>query len=100
LHDALPICMLLQGYGRSLRLFDAARIIAFEDHTSYVAQSPAHLRQGLVSNMQRMCQAHRDFVAETKVRSHRTLTEAEVLADDGSNRSEERRVGKECRGRS
>lgn len=77
--------MLHQGYGRSLRLFDAARIIAFEDHTSYVAQSPAHLRQGLVSNMQRMCQAHRDFVAETKVRSHRTLTEAEVLADDGSN---------------
>ncbi len=77
--------MLHQGYPSPLQLFDAASVLAFEDHTSYIQESPAHIRQGLVPNMLRMCQAHRDFVQETGVRSHRTLTEAEAQADDGSN---------------
>lgn len=77
--------MLHQSYGAPLQLFDAEKIIAFEDHTSYLQESPAHLRQGLVPNMLRMCQAHRDFVQETGLRSHRTLTEAQASADDGSN---------------
>ena len=77
--------MLHQTYGRPLQLFDTEKVIAFEDHTSYIQESPAHLRQGLVPNMLRMCQAHRDFVKETGLRSHRTLTESEALLDDGRN---------------
>jgi 3-isopropylmalate/(R)-2-methylmalate dehydratase large subunit len=37
-------------------------IVAFEDHTSYVAESPAHVRGGLVANVAAMCRAHRAFV--------------------------------------
>ncbi len=77
--------MLHQNYPAPLQLFDADKVIAFEDHTSYIQESPAHLRQGLVPNMLRMCEAHRDFVAECRLRSHRTLTEEQARADDGSN---------------
>ena len=77
--------MLYQTYTAPLQLFDTEKVIAFEDHTSYMHESPAHLRQGLVPNMLRMCQAHRDFVKATGLRWHRTLTEGEALQDDGSN---------------
>ncbi|AHG63037.1 aconitase family protein [Advenella mimigardefordensis] len=77
--------MLYQSYTAPLQLFDTEKVIAFEDHTSYIHESPAHLRQGLVPNMLRMCQAHRDFVKATGLRWHRTLTEDEARRDDGSN---------------
>ena len=72
-------------FGASLALQDPARIVAFEDHTSYVAESPAHVRGGLVANVAAMCRAHRAFVERHRLRAHRTLTEAEAAADDGSN---------------
>ena len=62
------------------------RIVVFEDHTSYVDESPAHVRGGLVPNV------HRDVSRRSArsssaygLRTHRTLTEAEAAADDGSN---------------
>ena len=57
----------------------------FEDHTSYVDESPAHVRGGLVPNVRAMCQAQRDFVADYGLRTHRTLTDEEAARDDGSN---------------
>src|SRR6185295_3510943 len=66
-------------------LRDSASILVFEDHTSYVGVSPAHVRGGLVPNVLAMCRAQRDFVAEYGLRSHRTLTEEEAALDDGSN---------------
>lgn len=77
--------MLHEAYGRQLDLCDKEKIVAFEDHTSYMAVSPSHVRKGLVPNMMRMCRAHQDFVRECGLRSHRTLTEAEALQDDGRN---------------
>ncbi|MEP7058270.1 MAG: aconitase family protein, partial [Caldimonas sp.] len=77
--------MLDATFGASLALQDPARIVAFEDHTSYVAESPAHVRGGLVPNVAAMCRAHRAFVERHHLRTHRTLTEAEAAADDGSN---------------
>ncbi|NPC58965.1 aconitase family protein [Caenimonas soli] len=71
--------------GRPLALHEPQSIVVFEDHTSYVDQSPAHLRAGLVPNMRAMCQAQRDFAAEYGLRAHRTLTDEEALRDDGSN---------------
>ncbi len=77
--------MLHASLGRPLTLQDPASIIVFEDHTSYVEESPAHVLGGLVPNVHRMVQAQRDFAGEYGLRSHRTLTEAEARADDGSN---------------
>ncbi|KQW63980.1 aconitase family protein [Variovorax sp. Root411] len=77
--------MLHATFGRPLALRDPASIVVFEDHTSYVEESPAHVRGGLVPNVHRMVEAQREFVAAYGLRSHRTLTEAEAAADDGSN---------------
>lgn len=77
--------MLHANFGRPLHLHEPASIVVFEDHTSYVEESPAHLRGGLVPNVHRMVEAQRAFAAEHGLRSHRTLTEDEARADDGSN---------------
>lgn len=77
--------MLHASLGRPLALQDPGSVIVFEDHTSYVEESPAHVRAGLVPNVQRMVQAQRAFVAEYGLRSHRTLTEAEALHDQASD---------------
>jgi 3-isopropylmalate/(R)-2-methylmalate dehydratase large subunit len=70
---------------KSLALVAPHSIVVFEDHTSYVEQSPAHLNNGLVPNMRAMCQAQRDFVAKNGLKFHRTLTDDEAAQDDGSN---------------
>ncbi|VTU36587.1 2,3-dimethylmalate dehydratase large subunit [Variovorax sp. PBL-H6] len=72
-------------FGRPLVLHEPDSIVVFEDHTSYVEESPAHVRGGLVPNVHRMIEAQRDFAAAYDLRSHRTLTEAEAALDDGSN---------------
>jgi 3-isopropylmalate/(R)-2-methylmalate dehydratase large subunit len=77
--------MLHSEFGRPLQLFEPEAVIVFEDHTSYVEQSPAHLRAGLVPNMRAMSQAQRDFVATYGLRCHRTLTDEEAATDDGTN---------------
>ena len=77
--------MLHATFGRPLALHDPASVIVFEDHTSYVEESPAHVRGGLVPNVHRMVEAQRDFAATYGLRSHRTLTEAEAAVDTGRN---------------
>jgi 3-isopropylmalate/(R)-2-methylmalate dehydratase large subunit len=77
--------MLHASFGRPLALRDPASIIVFEDHTSYVEESPAHVRGGLVPNVHRMVEAQRAFVQDHALRTHRTLTETEAKSDDGSN---------------
>jgi 3-isopropylmalate/(R)-2-methylmalate dehydratase large subunit len=77
--------MLHTTFGRPLVLHEPASIIVFEDHTSYVASSPAHLRAGLVPNVRAMCQAQRDFAQDYGLRFHHTLTDEEAALDDGSN---------------
>jgi len=72
-------------FGKPLALREPQSIVVFEDHTSYVDQSPAHLRAGLVPNMRAMCQAQRDFAAAYGLRCHRTLTDEEAAVDDGTN---------------
>jgi len=71
--------------GNDYTLQRPEQIVVFEDHTSYVDESPAHVRGGLITNMHDMRQAQRDFAARHGLRMHRTLTEAEVLLDDGRN---------------
>ncbi len=77
--------MLHATFGRPLALKDLGSIIVFEDHTSYVEESPAHVIGGLIPNVHRMVQAQRGFASTYGLRTHRTLTEAEAREDDGSN---------------
>jgi 3-isopropylmalate/(R)-2-methylmalate dehydratase large subunit len=77
--------MLHSTLGRPVTMHAPESIVVFEDHTSYVDQSPAHLRMGLVPNMRAMMQAQRDFAALYRLKMHRTLTDEEAQADDGSN---------------
>ncbi len=74
---------LLQGQlGDAVTLFDPGSIVVFEDHSSYMDESPAHLRAGLVPNMVAMCEAQRQFAAAHGLRQHRTLTDAEANRED------------------
>lgn len=75
--------MLHTTLGQPLALQDPGSIVVFEDHTSYVEESPAHVRGGLVPLVRRMVQAQRSFAQAYNLRSHRTLTEQEALQDDG-----------------
>jgi 3-isopropylmalate/(R)-2-methylmalate dehydratase large subunit len=77
--------MLHATFGKPLKLHDPKSIVVFEDHTSYVDESPAHVRGGLVPNVVAMCRAQRQFAADHGLHSHRTLSEDEARADDGSN---------------
>jgi 3-isopropylmalate/(R)-2-methylmalate dehydratase large subunit len=77
--------MLHQTFGKPLSLHDPQSIVVLEDHTSYVSESRAHVRGGLVPNVIAMCRAQREFASEYGLRSHRTLTEDEAARDDGSN---------------
>jgi 3-isopropylmalate/(R)-2-methylmalate dehydratase large subunit len=77
---------LLQGaLGEHFALQRPEQIVVFEDHTSYVEESPAHVRGGLIPQMRLMQHAQRDFAARHGLRQHRTLTDDEAALDDGSN---------------
>jgi 3-isopropylmalate/(R)-2-methylmalate dehydratase large subunit len=77
--------MLHQQLGGGFKLHQPESIVVFEDHTSYLDQSPAHLKGGLIPNMRAMCQAQRDFAEHHGLRQHRTLTDEEAVRDDGRN---------------
>ena len=77
--------LLRRALGNNFGLQRADQIVVFEDHSSYIDESAAHLQEGLVMQMKAMTQAQRDFAARHSLRMHRTLTDAEVLQDDGQN---------------
>ena len=77
--------LMKRALGENFTLQRPEQIVVFEDHTSYVDESPAHVRGGLIAPMHAMSQAQRDFARRHGLRMHRTLTDAEVLQDDGSN---------------
>ncbi|MEN9537960.1 MAG: 3-isopropylmalate/(R)-2-methylmalate dehydratase large subunit [Pseudomonadota bacterium] len=77
--------MLQARFSPGYALHEPDGVLVFEDHSSYIEQSPAHLKNGLVPNMQRMRQAQRNFVTLHGLRCHTTLTDDEAARDDGSN---------------
>jgi len=77
--------LMKNALGERFTLQRPEQIVVFEDHTSYVHESPAHVRGGLIPNMLAMSQAQRDFAARHGLRSHRTLTDEEAARDDGRN---------------
>jgi 3-isopropylmalate/(R)-2-methylmalate dehydratase large subunit len=69
--------MLHATFGKPVTLHDPQSIIAFEDHLSYSHRSPVHLKNGLMSDVRHLSEAHRAFVADYGVRSHGYLEEEE-----------------------
>ena len=69
-----------------LALHDPASIVVFEDHTSYVERKPgARARRPGAQRAAHGRGAARRSSAGYGLRTHRTLTEDEAAADDGSN---------------
>lgn len=62
--------LLRQRFGHGYRLHEPQRIVCFEDHHAYVERSPVHVANGLVGNVQKLAQAHRDFVAHHGLTDH------------------------------
>ena len=76
--------LLDRAFGDALRLHDAASIVAFEDHLSYVHRSPVHVAQGLVGNVVALSRAHRAFVARFGLTHHGYL-QPQLDAGDAGN---------------
>ncbi|WP_280151161.1 aconitase family protein [Piscinibacter sp. XHJ-5] len=62
--------LLEEHLGAHYRLHEPDGIVCFEDHLSYVEQSPVHVAQGLVPGVRRLSQSHRAFVAKHGLRDH------------------------------
>jgi 3-isopropylmalate/(R)-2-methylmalate dehydratase large subunit len=77
--------MLDRTYGHELGIREPQSVIVFEDHTSYVDESPAHIKLGLLSNMLAMQTAQRKFAARYGLRQHQTQTEQEFIAARSQN---------------
>lgn len=76
-----------QAHGKPLALHEAASIVTFEDHLSYVHASPVHVAGGLVGEVRGLSRAHRDFVERFGLTDHGYL-EALEAGDPGNRGSE------------
>lgn len=84
-YTAMCAHMLNTRLPQPVQLKHPEHIIVFEDHTSYIHESPAHVTAGLVPNMIAMVNAQRSFARDYGLTMHRTLTDSEAVLDDGSN---------------
>ncbi|HMO44741.1 MAG TPA: aconitase family protein [Rubrivivax sp.] len=69
--------LLRRHVGGDYRLHDPQSIVCFEDHHAYVERSPVHVANGLVGGVQRLAQAHREFVARHGLTDHGLLADGE-----------------------
>jgi len=77
--------LMQSALGPDFVLHNPDQIVVFEDHSSYVNESPAHVKNGLISNMQAMTQAQRAFVKKHRLKFHQTLTDDAAALDNGLN---------------
>lgn len=77
--------LMQSALGPDFELHNPDQIVVFEDHSSYVNESPAHVKNGLISNMQAMSQAQRTFVKKHRLKFHQTLTDEEAALENGLN---------------
>lgn len=84
-YTGMAAWLLQAEFGDTLVLHAPASIVAFEDHLSYVHQSPVHVAQGLVGGVLGLSRAHRAFVDRFGLRHHGYL-EPDLDAGDAGNR--------------
>jgi 3-isopropylmalate/(R)-2-methylmalate dehydratase large subunit len=70
--------MLDHAFDEGLVLHEPRSIVAFEDHLSYVHESPVHMAQGLIGGVQRLSRAHREFVERHGLTHHGYLQALEA----------------------
>lgn len=80
--------MLNAAYGDALALHAPESIVSFEDHLSYVHQSPVHVNNGLVGNVRGMSEAHRAFVKRFNLKDHGYLQPHLAAGDEGNTGSQ------------
>jgi 3-isopropylmalate/(R)-2-methylmalate dehydratase large subunit len=69
-YTGMSAYLLDNAFGASLALHEPETILAFEDHLSYVHESPVHVSDGLVANVRALSDAHRAFVARHGLADH------------------------------
>jgi 3-isopropylmalate/(R)-2-methylmalate dehydratase large subunit len=69
--------LLQQHAGDNYQLHEPQSIVCFEDHLSYVEQSPVHVSNGLVPGVRRLSRAHREFVTRHGLTDHGYATAGE-----------------------
>jgi 3-isopropylmalate/(R)-2-methylmalate dehydratase large subunit len=77
--------LMASALGPDFVLHNPDQIVVFEDHSSDVNESPAHVKNGLISNMQAMSEAQRAFVKKHRLKFHQTLTDDEAAKENGLN---------------
>jgi len=86
-YTAMAAHLLAQQHGDALTLHDAASIVCFEDHLSYVHRSPVHVAQGLVPSVAGLSRGHRAFVERHGLKHHGYLQALEA-GDEGNSGSQ------------
>ena len=69
-YTGMAAWLLGERFGDALALHEPETIVAFEDHLSYVHQSPVHVSQGLVGGVAALSRAHRAFVRRFGLKDH------------------------------
>lgn len=80
-YTGMASTLMRNALGENYQLVDPEKILVFEDHTSYIHESPAHIAAGLIPNMLAMSRAQQDFAQRHGLRMHRTLTDEEARHD-------------------
>jgi 3-isopropylmalate/(R)-2-methylmalate dehydratase large subunit len=72
-----PMCAhaLHATFGRPLQLRDPQSVRMFEDHTSYIHRSVAHIRAGLIPAIQNVVREHRKFAKDYGLKAHGLLAD-------------------------
>lgn len=72
-----PMCAhaLHATFGRPLQLQDPQSVRMFEDHTSYIHRSVAHIRAGLIPAIQNVVREHRKFAKDYGLKAHGLLAD-------------------------
>ncbi|CAN7776072.1 aconitase family protein [Variovorax sp. LjRoot84] len=63
------------AFGRPLQLHDPQSVRLFEDHTSYIHRSVAHIRAGLIPGIQNLAREHRKFADDYGLKVHGLLAD-------------------------
>ena len=83
------VAHLLHGaFGNPAPLFDAGRILTFEDHLSYAHRSPMHQSHQLMPNVLELSRVHRAFARQYGLVEHGYLDEDVLTEGDAQGGSE------------
>lgn len=84
-YTGMASTLMHKALGSNFSIRRPDQVVVFEDHSSYVNESPIHVKNGLISKMLAMCSAQNELAKKHQLKIHRTLTDEEALSDKGTN---------------